>query len=181
MLIKLVFMKRVLIIGSPGTGKTTFARKLALKTGLPLVHLDLYYHNKTKNYYHEINKQAWHSQVDELISQDKWIIDGNYNSTLEARVKRADTIIFFDLARRKAVTGVFKRRLVLHNKIRDDMPSYWKEHIDWKFVRYVWKFNKNKRPKIMEIISAPQNKSLIVFKNHHQAEKYLAHKNSRSN
>lgn len=166
-------MNRVLVIGSPGTGKTTFSKKLAAKTGLPLIHLDLLYHDKSKDYYNEINKEAWYAKVEELIRKDKWIIDGNYNSTLEARVSRADTIIFLDFSTSKALRGVLDRRIKLHNKVRDDMPSDWSEHIDWSFIRYVWEYNKNKRPKVREVIHAPKNKTVIVFKNHRETDKYL--------
>lgn len=166
-------MKRVLIIGSPGTGKTTFAKKLAKKTGLPLVHLDLYYHDSTKDYYQETNKQAWYVKVGELINKDKWIIDGNYNSTLENRIKRADTIIFFDFSTLKALKGILKRRIELHNKARDDMPSGWNEHIDWGFVHYVWRYNKIKRPKVVEVINSSQPKSVVVFSSHLDTEEYL--------
>jgi len=166
-------MKRILIIGSPGTGKTTFATQLAEKTKLPLIHLDLYYHDKSKDYYNEINKEAWYAKVDELISKDKWIIDGNYNSTLEARVRRADTIIFFDFSRRAAFNGVLQRRVKPHNKKRHDMPSDWREHIDFGFLRYIWKYNKDKRPKVRETIFAPKDKTVVVFRNRKDANNFL--------
>ncbi len=83
-------MKRVTILGSPGTGKTTFAKQLAAKTGLPLIHLDLLYHDKTKDYYSD--EAAWQKTVKKLLQQDSWIMDGNYNSTLAERVGKADTV-----------------------------------------------------------------------------------------
>jgi adenylate kinase family enzyme len=166
-------MKRVLVIGSPGTGKTTFAKKLAEKTGLPLVHLDLHYHDKSKDYYNEINKEAWQDKVAELIKHDTWIIDGNYNSTLVERLTRADTIIFFDFPRHKAFEGVLNRRVKLRNKKRSDMPDDWKERLDWGFLRYIWKFNKVKRPMILEKILANKNKEVVIFKTRADAERYL--------
>src|SRR5476651_102756 len=116
-------MKRVLVIGCPGAGKTIFSKKLADKTGLPLIHLDYYYHDKTKDYYSETNKPAWYANVRQLMKHPSWIMDGNYSSTFPDRFAAADTIFYFDVPLGARMRGVFARRWQYRNKRRDDMPA----------------------------------------------------------
>jgi adenylate kinase family enzyme len=165
-------MKRVLVIGCPGAGKTTFAIELAKLTGLPLIHLDYYYHDKTKDYYNERNKPAWLAKVRDLMEGDKWIMDGNYSSTFAERFKKADTIIFFDFPRRTRILGIFKRRLQYRNKARQDMPLDWDERIRWDFFKFVWNFEQY-RPRIINVIDSDSSKKLLVFKNRADANLYL--------
>lgn len=164
-------MKRIAIIGSPGLGKTTFARKLNAKTGLPLIHLDIYYHDTTKNYYHD--KVAWKARVATFVQQDKWIIDGNYGATMAERFDRADTIVYFDMPRYKAIYGVLKRRGEHINKKRLEMPNGWKERSNLSFLKYVWNFQKNYREPTQAMLKGLSDKEIVVIQSHAQAEEYL--------
>ena len=165
-------MKRVLIIGSPGTGKSTFARKLAAKTGLPLIHIDYYYHDPSKDYY--TNKVAWRELVMKMAAKDRWIMDGNFGNTMGERMQLAETIFYFDLPRRTALWGVLKRRFhAVKGVKRDDMPEGWKEKANWKFLTYVWGFKKAYEPATKELLARNQDKQIIIFKNHKQIADYL--------
>ncbi len=164
-------MKRVLVVGCPASGKTTFSCLLAEKTGLPLVHLDYYYHQKKYNYYD--NKEAWKKRVISLIEGEAWIIDGNYGSTFPERFAAADTVIFFDLPRRVVMYRLFKRRLQYMRTTRKDMPSDWHEKIDWNFLVLVWRFNKDRRYKIINAIAANPGKKVVTFQTSQEATRYL--------
>src|SRR5215212_5460573 len=83
-------MQRVLVIGSRGSGKSTLAKELAKRTGLRLIHLDQQY---WRSGWVEPSKEEWRGQVEVLIAQDRWVMDGNYGGTLELRLARADTVI----------------------------------------------------------------------------------------
>lgn len=87
-------MKKVLILGCPGAGKSTFARKLRDKTGLPLYYLDMIWHKPDRT---TITKQEFDAKLSEIIKQEEWIIDGNYGRTLEMRFEECDTVFFLDL------------------------------------------------------------------------------------
>lgn len=162
-------MNRVVIIGSPGSGKTTLAKKLAYKTKLPLIHLDWFYHQKMDDYYND--KVAWRAKVRTLANGASWVMDGNYSSTLEYRVKRCDTVIFLDYSTRTALGGVFGRLLTARFKKRDDMPEDWVEKIDWSFIKYVLTFRRSKRPAIIELVRQyEKSKRIIVLKNRMEAD-----------
>lgn len=164
-------MKRVVIIGSPGTGKSTFARKLAAKTGLPLIHIDFYYHDPSKDYYHD--KPAWRALITKMATEDQWILDGNYGKTMSQRMQRADTIFYFDMPRRTALWGVIKRRLNAYRTVREDMPHGWKEQTGWSFLKYVWTFRKTYTAGTQRLLAENTDKQVVVFKNHKQADAYL--------
>ncbi len=164
-------MKRVVIIGSPGAGKTTFSRKLAQKTGLPLIHLDYYYHQTRFNYYED--KDAWREKVKELITKDKWIIEGNYSSTYDLRFVRANCIILLEISSKKAVYRILKRHIKQRGKPRPEMPPEWEEKIEKGFLGHVWGFNKKEIPKISKELDNHKNKELIFLKNPKQADEYL--------
>jgi adenylate kinase family enzyme len=162
-------MQRAIIIGSPGTGKTTFARKLAEKTGLQLIHLDYYYHDDTHDYQHD--KQAWHARVRELIAEDRWIMDGNYNATMAERMERADTIFYFAMPRTTAMWGTLKRRA--QKPERPDMPESWKESVSIDFLKHVWFFEREYANAIEYLLHKQQGKQIITFKTRSEVDAYL--------
>ena len=165
-------MKRVVIIGSPGSGKSTFAAALSKKTGLPVIHLDYYYHQKDKNY--QSDSKAWRKKVGELIKNDKWIMDGNYASSYDLRLPAAKTIILFNFPRYIAMWQVIKRRVKYHNKPRSDMPDTWKEKADWEFIRYVWGFKKKYDSDIRSILESYKDKEVFIFNSKGEAKIFLA-------
>lgn len=121
-------MKKILIIGSPGAGKSTLAGQLAQKTGLPVIHLDKYWHDQSlwsKDLPQK--KQQWRKYIHKLVKQENWIMDGNYTSTLDIRIPGADLVIFLDYSRHIALLRTIKRRAKYHKAQRSDMPDDWQE------------------------------------------------------
>ena len=99
-------MKRCLVIGSGGAGKSTLAREMARRTGLPLIHLDQHYWRPG---WVPAPPDAWRTRVEELIQRPTWIMDGNYGSTLEPRLAAADTVVFLDTPRLVCIGRVLRR------------------------------------------------------------------------
>ena len=95
-------MKRVIVIGCPGSGKTTFAEKLNKITGLPLYHLDAIWHKPDKTH---IPREEFDQRISEIFATDEWIIDGNYGRTVEMRLKECDTVFLFDLPTEVCLQG----------------------------------------------------------------------------
>ena len=108
-------MERVIIIGCPGSGKSTFGRKLKHITGLPLYHLDMMFWNEDKT---TVSKEIFIERLHEVMSNPKWIIDGNYGSSMEMRIKECDTVFFLDYPTEICIDGIKERK----GKPRSDMP-----------------------------------------------------------
>lgn len=162
---------RIMIIGSGGSGKSTFARKLGEVTGLPVHHLDAYFWrpgwNATPN-------EEWDEFQLKLVKQDQWIIDGNYGRTIDLRMKAADVIIFLDMSPIMNTYRVLKRRIINHKKARLDMNEGCPEKLDWEFVKWVWTFRKMKRPGILLKLSEySRSKRIIIIRKHKEVEKIL--------
>lgn len=132
-------MERVMIIGCGGAGKSTLARQLGEVTGLPVVHLDKLF---WKSGWVESSKAEIDEKIRQAAACPRWIMDGNYNRTLEQRLERADTVIYLDFPRMVCLWGVFKRLLTNLGKVRPDMPEGCPEKVDLEFLRWIWNFNK---------------------------------------
>lgn len=130
-------MQRVLVIGSPGSGKSTFATELAKRTGLPLIHLDQQYWNPG---WVETPKREWHAKVAELVAGNEWIIDGNYSGSLELRLTRADTVILLDVPAWVCVARVLRRVVQSRGRSRPDMADGCPEQLNIPFLFYIVTF-----------------------------------------
>ena len=138
--------KRVLVIGSGGAGKSTFARRLAARLGLPLIHLDrVFWHAG----WVETPKGEWRRKVEELCAGESWIIDGNYSGTLDVRLEACDTVIFLDLPHVLCTWRALKRSVTYRESARPDMAEGCRERIDLKFLYWVWSYPSRRRPKIL--------------------------------
>ena len=130
-------MKRVLVIGSPGAGKSTVATELARRLALPLIHLDQQY---WQSGWVEPSKEGWHRKVAELIAGDRWIMDGNYGGTLELRLARADTVIDLEFPAWLCVWRILRRVASLRGRVRPDMAEGCPEQLNLEFLIYTATF-----------------------------------------
>lgn len=159
-------MRRVNIIGCPGAGKSTFARKLREKTGLELFYLDMIWHKPDKT---TVARDEFDLRLNEIFERDTWIIDGNYLRTMERRLSECDTVFFFDLPTEVCLEGAASRV----GKKREDMP--WVEtEVDEDFLRRILDFEKDQKPKIHEYLEKIKSgKEIIIFKSHREADVFI--------
>lgn len=156
-----------MIIGCCGAGKSTMSRKLHELTGLPLHHLDQYYHQPN---WQEPREEDWIADNKEMVKGDQWIIDGNYNSTMDIRLRRADTIVFMDYPTTRCFVRVIKRILKYHGEVRPDMPEGCEERFDLEFLHYVATFGMVKRPGLLKKVNAFKGNVHIVRNDRQAAE-----------
>jgi len=167
-------MKRVLVIGCPGSGKSVLSQELARRTGLPLIHLDAIYHRDIWDASGDVKKRQWRETVAGLIAQEVWIMDGNYKSTLDIRVPAADTVIFLDYPRRISLARAFRRQWQYRARRRPDMPPEWKEHMSLDFLKFIWNYRRVERPKVLALISEyERGRDIRVLEHPAEAERFL--------
>lgn len=166
-------MKRVLIIGNAGSGKTTFSTALAEKTGLPLFHLDQLY---WQGHWEHITREEFDIALQEELEKPAWIIDGNFNRTLPHRLSFCDTVFFFDLPRWVCLWGITERVLKNFGKTRKDMGGDCPEYFDSQkraLYRNVRTFNREHRADYYKLLEDAKNTEVIVFRSRRQAKRYL--------
>lgn len=142
-------MERILVIGSPGAGKSTLARRLSERLGLPLVHLDGEYFGPG---WTKPSKAEWRERVQALVARPQWIIDGNYASSFDIRVPRATAIVWLDLPRWRCALNVLWRVARHYGRPRPDLGIAGPEKFDWSFLRWVWSYPDTMRPKTARMI-----------------------------
>jgi len=157
-------MQKVLIIGCPGSGKSTFARKLHEQVEIPLYHLDNLFWNADKT---TVSSEVFKNRLDNILQQPSWIIDGNYASTMEWRIQHCDTIFFLDYPTEVCIEGVRSRK----GKKRSDIP-WIEEEDDEEFLQFIQSFHNKQRPMIWELLQTC-NKDIYIFTTREEANQYL--------
>ena len=164
-------MKRIAIIGPGGAGKSTLARQMGAKTGLPVVHLDAVYWREG---WTETPKDVWEQTVRELTRQSEWITDGNYGGTMELRLAAADTIIFLDLPPLLCVRRVVRRWRQFRHQSRPDMAPGCPEKLDLVFLRWVWNYRRDRRPDILARMNKyAEGRRLVHLQSSMQVRRFL--------
>lgn len=159
-------MKRAVVIGCSGSGKSVFSRKLRDVTGSPLFYLDMIWHKPDGT---NISREEFDKQLDSIISRDRWIIDGNYQRTLETRIKACDTVFLFDLPTEICIEGALSRI----GKKREDMP-WFENELDPEFRQWIESFRANQLPEIYRLLEKYKNsREIVVFRTREQADKFI--------
>lgn len=157
-------MERAIVIGCPGSGKSTFSRKLAAKTGLPLHYLDMIWHRPDRTV---IGRDEFDRRLTDILSKERWIIDGNYARTLPMRLTRCDTVFFFDLPLDECIAGA-KARL---GKEREDMP-WTDDELDPDFLQWIMDFPRDIAPQIERNLQDCA-KTVIRFQSRAEADAFI--------
>ena len=159
-------MKKVIVIGSPGAGKSVFSQKLKDITNLPLYHLDMLYHKKDGTH---ISKEELEEKLKNIFKEEKWIIDGNYQRTLELRLKECDTVFLLDFPTDICIEGAESRV----GRKRDDMP-WVEEKLNEEFKKSIMDFSQVKLPQIYMLLDKyKSNIDIIIFKTRDEADNYI--------
>ena len=160
-------MQKVIVIGCPGSGKSTFSKALHDATGLPLYHLDMMYWNADGT---KVQKSTFMERLHQALEKELWIIDGNYGSTMELRMQLCDTVFFLDYPPDICIDGVKARK----GKERTDIPCVMPEDDDNEFVEFINNYNSVSRPMVMELLQKYSHKRIIIFEDRNEANEFLS-------
>lgn len=160
----------MIVIGSGGSGKSTFSRELGAITGLPVVHLDALF---WKPNWTATPKDEWAEVVRREIEKPEWIMDGNFGGTREMRMRAADTIIMLDLPRWLCMYRVLKRWIAFRNKTRPDMAEGCNEKIDWEFAMWVWNYQTRSRRRAFEQLDSQKDKNIVILRSRREVAEFL--------
>ncbi len=167
-------MKRILILGPSGTGKTTLGRRLGEKLHLPILHLDTVYWLKD---WEHIDKDAFHTYMTQFIKDhDAWVIDGNYtnNKHFKLRLQMADTVILLDYGTQASLRGIHERAAKYKHQVRSDMAEGCVEGVDQVFLQYVAFYYKTRIKWLRAMIQKYNNtKQIIVFKSRNELHQWF--------
>lgn len=159
-------MKKILVIGCPGSGKSTFSRALHTVTAIPLIHLDQLFWNADKT---TVPKRLFLERMQQTLEKDTWILDGNYMSTMEERLQACDTVMFLDYATEVCLDGVKARK----GTARSDLP--WVElEDDAGFLEFIRTFRNETRPQILELLKRYTENETYIFSDRAEADAFLA-------
>ena len=160
-------MNKIIVIGCPGSGKSTFSKELHNRTGIPLFHLDMMFWNTDKT---TVEKSVFRKRLFNILKLDKWIIDGNYQSTMESRLRECDTVFFLDYSLETCLEGVRSRR----GKARTDMPWIEEENEeDTEFIEFIKNYRLESRPIVLALLRQYEHKKIYIFKERSEAEEFL--------
>ncbi len=166
-------MQRILIIGNAGSGKTTFAKALAEKTQLPLIHLDkLFWCGEWEH----LSRDEFDSVLQDELEKPEWIIDGNFGRTIPHRLKYCDTVFYFDLPTITCLWGSTVRVVKNYGKTRNDMGGNCPEYFDKQKIslyKAILSFNRTHRKKYRKLLEEQKDKNIVIFKSRKQASEFL--------
>lgn len=158
--------QKAIVIGCPGAGKSTFARKLRDATGLPLYYLDMLWHKPDRT---TVSRDTFDAALAEILKTDAWIIDGNYQRTLERRLEACDAVFFLDYPVEVCLAGAAARV----GQEREEMP-WVEETFDEEFRQFILDFHRSTQPEIARLLDARGvDREVVVFHSREEAERYF--------
>lgn len=156
--------KRIMIFGRPGSGKSTFAHQLSLRTGTPLYHLDKFFF--VSNWAERDTEEFMQMQM-EIINSKTWIIDGNSLGSLELRWQAADLVLYFNFNKFICLYRLIKR-LLIKSKHIDDRADNCPEKLRFKLIKYMWHFENRVQDKIKQYKKTYPTTSFVEITNSKQ-------------
>jgi adenylate kinase family enzyme len=133
------------------------ARQIAATLDLPLTHLDAIYYDQDWN---PLPQEEFAAQQEKLVVEPRWIVEGNYASTLPIRLTAADAVIFLDLPAITCLWGILQRRWRYRGGQHHAVGVY--DRITWNFVRYIWRYRHDMAPRVRTLIAQHATDARVI-------------------
>ena len=161
-------MKKIMVIGCPGSGKSTFSRELHKITDIPVFHLDRMYWNADKTV---VDGDIFQERLLSAIREERWIIDGNYGTSIELRLQACDTVFFLDYPLDICLEGIKARK----GKVRSDISwAQPEQEEDEVYIEFVKRYREDSRPAVLKLLDKYPDRNIYIFKNRNEANEYLS-------
>ena len=162
----------MMVVGSSGAGKSSLAREIAARTGLPVVHLDALFWQPG---WVETPRERFREIQREALAGPDWVVDGNYGATLDERLALADVVVLLDYSRLTCLRGAIGRWLRHRGETRPDMAPGCPEHLELGFLRYIWSYPGRHRTSLLRKVHAfGKDDALVRLRNRREAREWLA-------
>ena len=169
-------MKKILVLGSSGSGKSTVTRKLGELLDVEAIHLDSYFWQPN---WTATPPEEWDEVLRNLLRRDRWVMDGNYPDSLDLRLAYVDAIVFLDLNRLVCLWRCVGRYLKHRGQNRPELAPGCYEKIDWDFLKWIWNYPRNVKPKVLAVLQDHSNeKQVFRLKNNREIANFLASRKS---
>lgn len=164
-------MRRIMVIGPGGAGKSTLSKALAAKLDLPLIHLDKHYWQPG---WVPMTEDHWPAAVEELAARETWVMDGNFAATFDIRMPRTDLVVFLDFGRWASLWGAFTRVLKQSGQVRSDMAPGCPEKFDAAFFVWLWNFPRDTRPTLTDALERYPQVPVVRLTSRRAIQRWLA-------
>ena len=160
-------MKKIMIVGPAGSGKSTLSRRLSETLSLPLYHLDNIWWNPDRTH---VSREQFDERLNRLLEKDEWIIDGDYARTYEPRMQACDTVIFLNYPLEVCLQGAQERV----GRPRDDIP-WADETYDADFHQRIISWFDDRLPRLQALLEKYRDsRNVIVLDNRKEADELIA-------
>jgi adenylate kinase family enzyme len=167
-------VRRVSVVGLPGSGKTTLARKLAARLSVPHIELDAIYHQPG---WAGLPAPEFRSRVAALAAGQAWVIDGNYSAVQPLVWQHADTVIWLDPPRRRVMARIIWRtirRVMLREELWNHNRERLANLLSWdpeqSVISWAWHHYPVYRQRYAAAAADPQFAHLTFIRISSQAE-----------
>jgi adenylate kinase family enzyme len=164
-------VKRILVLGSSGAGKSAFTRQLGRILAIETIHLDSYYWQPN---WISTPPEEWDKKLEVLLKKDSWVMDGNYTASLPLRLEHADTAIFLDRGRLQSLLRCVTRFLKYRGQNRPELAPGCNEKIDWDFIKWMWNYPRDVKPSVMQAFQSQAEMNIVILKNDNEIASFLA-------
>jgi adenylate kinase family enzyme len=171
-------MRRIVVLGTSGSGKSTFAQQVAQRLSLRYVELDALHWEPNWN---QAPLAVFRERISAAINGDDWIVDGNYSKVRDAIWPTADTFIWLDYSMTIVFTRVVRRTFRRWWK-SEQLWSGNREELWWHFftqnslflwVVQTWRIHRRDYPKMLQEQSQA-GKRIVRLRHPDEAERWIA-------